>query len=98
MAVTFRPDRFGVQVVHRYTSQTGRWILFLGVHYNGVHQCWDVGAYRTHMGACQRLHFKDKAEAMFKYDEAREKLKQLKQHEEPADHVHVLGPDSDKPS
>lgn len=94
MSVLFQPDRYGVQVISKYTSQTGRWIIFLGAHYNGTERCWDVGTYRTHMGACQRLHFKsDKVGAEIKYDEIKEHLKALKQHEEPEERFQIFGPD-----
>lgn len=100
MAVLFQPDRYGVQVIHRWKSQTGRWILFLGVHYNGTERCWDVGAFRTHMGACQRLHFKsDKVGAEIKYDEIKDKLKKLKEHtEDDKENYQIFGPDRKRSS
>lgn len=94
MPIQFKPDKYNVIVTHRYTSQTGRWIIFLGTHYDGHLQCWDVGQFQTLTGACQRIHFKEnKTGATIEYDELKEKLQGLKPHEEPTDKFHIFGPD-----
>src|ERR1700746_949247 len=93
MSVAFKPDRYGVQVIHKWTSNSGRWIVFLGTHWQGKFQCWDAGFFNTRHGACQRTHCKTKEEAMIVYDTARTDLAKIKQHAEPEERYTILGPD-----
>jgi hypothetical protein len=96
MGVLFQPDKYNVQVIHKWTSNSGRWIIFYGVHYDGTQQCYDVGMFQTRTGATQRLHFKDnKPGAMITYDEVKDKLKRLKGDREAEERtqLHILGPD-----
>jgi len=95
MPITFQPDKYNVQVIHRWTSNTGRWIVFLGQHYDGNSFCWDVGAFQTTTGACQRFHFKEnKTGATIEYDNIKEQFKKIKGHtDEDEDRYTVLGPD-----
>lgn len=93
MAVSFKPDRYGVQVISKWTSNSGRWILALGTHWRGKFQCWDLVCFNTTHGACQRLHVNTKEEAMVLYDTTKEKLSKLKPHDEPANRYQIFGPD-----
>jgi hypothetical protein len=96
MPIAFKADRYGVQVVHKWTSPSGRWTLFLGTHFDGTHQCWDMGAFQNPTGACQRLHFKDnKTGATIEFDKAKEELTKVYKRRPPEerDKFHILGPD-----
>jgi hypothetical protein len=99
MSVAFKPDKYDVVVTNKYTSLSGRWISFLGTHWDGRDQCWDVGFFQTTSGAVQRLHFKsNKTGAVIQYDEARAFLtdkRRNRESEASEDRYHIFGP-SDK--
>jgi predicted Fe-S protein YdhL (DUF1289 family) len=100
LSVAFKPDRYGVVVTNKWTSNSGRWVVFLGQHYDGKTYCHDVGCFRTTDGVVQRLHFKeDKTMALIQYDETRARLKEIKErHESDEKEIHhILGP-SGKPA
>lgn len=96
MSVVFQPDKYNVQVTHKATSTTGRWIIFLGQHYDGTSFCWDVGFFQTISGAVQRLHFKEnKTGATIQYDESKAFLTRPfdEGRKEPEPKYHIFGPD-----
>ena len=80
MSVTFKPDKFNVVVLSKWTSNSGRWILFLGTHYNGKELCYDFGQFSTVTGVCQRLHFpNNKTGATIEYDNFKKSLARIKE-------------------
>lgn len=80
MSVSFKPDKFNIVVLSRWQSNSGRWIIFFGTHYNGKELCYDVGQFRTTDGVCQRIHCKnDKPGAMIQYDEIKKALSKIKE-------------------
>ena len=93
MSVAFKPDRYGVQVINKWTSNSGRWVVFYGTHWVGKRQCWDVGFFNNTHGAVQRLHVNTKEEAIALYDTTKEKLGKIKQHDEPPERWAIFGPD-----
>lgn len=95
MPIAFKPDKFNVAVTSKWTSNSGRWIVFLGIHYDGTASCWDVGQFNTTYGVCQRLHFKDnKTGALIQYDELKEALSKIKQGHESDERppMRIFGP------
>ena len=94
-SAAFRPDKFNVAVTSKWTSNSGRWIVFLGMHYDGKSSCWDCGQFSTITGECQRVHFPDnKPGAMIFYDELKKNLAKIKQGGERDERpqYRVLGP------
>ena len=100
MPISFQPSRFGIVVISKWTSASGRWIIFYGTHFSDKGICYDVGQFNTQHGATQRLHFSDnKTGAIVAYDEIKAELTKLGKRQaegrgtEPAERFQIFGPD-----
>jgi hypothetical protein len=98
MPVSFQPSKYGVTVLSKYTSQSGKWIVFLGSHYDGKTQCWDVGYFNILNGQTMRHHWnklgqdKDRQEAMLAFEEVKDKLSKLTHPGDDKDEYTIIKP------
>lgn len=70
-------DRLRCVIISKVQSTTGKYFCFLGTHYNGKVQCYDVGSYNNVTGEIVRRHYTlegNKEEAYAYWSEFRAKM------------------------
>lgn len=81
-------------ILARAVSTTGKYYIFLGTHYNGLTQCYDVGSLNKVTGEIVRRHYKQKDEAYAYWQEFRTDMTAPRQggEDEEKDKLHIFGP------
>jgi hypothetical protein len=88
-------DQLGLRMLTKpVLGPTGHRVYFLGHHYNGTHECYDVGSARMDLRPIQiiRRHHKTKEEALVTWETLLGKLKEIENGKRPeADPYQIRG-------
>ena len=96
----FQPDRYNCQVLHKSESVSGKYIIFLGQHFDGKATCFDLGVFNKWTGATTRVHFHDnKPAAMIEFEQFRDRMRTPSHtEEEERDKMYIIDPTTGKPT
>lgn len=82
-APTLQLDQLGLRLMTKpIVGPTGHRVYFLGHHYDGKTECYDVGSARMDIRPIQivRRHHHSKEEALITWEETTKKLKEIEEH------------------
>jgi hypothetical protein len=82
------PDNFNMTLLAKpKVSPTGKWVFFLGTHYDGIHSCYDVGACAIQSPGkpTTRRHHHNKEEALVTWSQTLERLTEIENTPEESD-------------
>lgn len=98
MLVKVLEDQVKMIILARAVSTTGKYYIFLGTHFNGKIQCYDIGSLNKVTGEIVRRHYKQKDEAYAYWQEFRTEMTSPRQggEDEEKDKFTIYGP-SNKP-
>ena len=84
-SAAIKDDIFGIRLLTKpVIGPSGRFVFFLGHHYNGKEECFDVGAADMARRPIRitRRHHHTKADALITWSELQEKLKKMEERED----------------
>lgn len=79
--IEFKPDKIGVTIIEKSTSTSGKYTIFLGEHFNGKEQCYDVGSLNLLNGELTRRHYTQKWEAQDFWETFKSEMRQRGEYE-----------------
>lgn len=71
----FKEDKINILIEDKFTSSSGKYLGFLGQHYNGVETCFDFGCVNLQTGEITKRHYKLEWECKEAYEQFKEDMR-----------------------
>lgn len=71
----FKEDKLNLVILDKFTSTSGKYLCFLGEHFNGTERCIDVGVFNNFKRELIRRHYQLEWEAKEFYEHFKEDMR-----------------------